>query len=177
MSDTKWSFTSAAINVLAGGCIGTIVTTFLAASWDDRREQREALQNLVVVWHGGYIGGHRDAITEWFLSPEGTGLRNAAKEDYGPALIEAFENGRSPNPSILAVAGFFRALEVCIYDERCDKDRTHTAFGADAREFYSLFGPLLRYLDCEKGYTGIEDPLLSVIRRLDSVPSGPERCN
>lgn len=177
MTTKTSSLTSSIVKVVTGGFLGTVVTTYIAAGWDHNREQRAALQNLVIVWHNGHIGGHRDNITEWLLSPSGSHLRSLPEVQYGPALIELFENNEAPGSSILAVSGFFRTLDLCIRDERCDKDRTHSAFSADAWEFYALFGPLLRHLDCEKGYTGIEDPVLSVIRRLDDVPAGPDRCN
>lgn len=170
------NLTSTLTKVATGGLVGAVVATLLAAHWDHRRERREALQNLVVVWHGAYIGNHRDSITEWLLGPIGTDLRSLPAENYGPALVKHFNSDQTPASAILAVAGFFRTLDVCIRDERCDKDRTHAAFSADAWEYYNLFGSLLRYLDCEQGYTGSEDPVLSVIRRLDDEPSGPDRC-
>lgn len=176
MTTSNRNLTSTLFKVLTGGFVGTILTTFMVAQWDDRREQREALNNMVIVWHGGYIGKHRDRITEWLISPSGVHLRSLPDDEYGPALLELFNNNETPNSAILSVAGFFRTLHACIRDERCDKERTHSAFSADAWEYYNLFGTLLRTLDCEQGYTGIEDPLLSVIRRLDDEPEGPDRC-
>lgn len=172
-NDTAWTI----IKVVTGGFLGTILTTYLAAFWDDRREQREALQNLVLVWHGGYIGAHRDAVTDWLLSPDGAELRGLSEPEYNRAIVEAFESNRSPNTAILAIAGFFRTVDICIRDERCDKDRTHAAFNANAWEYYNLFGPLLRHLDCELGYTGTEDPVLSVMRRTEKLPSSVDRCS
>ncbi|NNE53048.1 MAG: hypothetical protein HKN30_11685 [Sulfitobacter sp.] len=55
---------STILKIMMGGFVGTLVATYLAAQWEERREQREALQNLVSVWHSNCIEDRRDAIPE-----------------------------------------------------------------------------------------------------------------
>lgn len=177
MTSDQGAWLSSFLKVLTGGLVGSLAATFLSAYWEDRREQRGTLQTLVVAWHGVYQGGHRDRITEWFLSPDGVALRRLPPAERRPALVDAFLSGDAPAPAILAVAGFFRTIDICVRDERCDQAKAYAAFSQPAREFHDLLGPLLRDLDCNQGYSGAEDPILKIAKRYDAVPPAPERCN
>lgn len=164
------------IGAFVGGLAGSLLAVYLSGHWDDQRERSRSLHTLVVSWHGAYLGNHRDSISAWLLTPEGVALRGMPNAEYGPALFEAFDDGRAPSTAILAIAGYFRSIERCIVDERCDAEQTYAQFGQTAREYHDLFGPLLRYLDCEKNYSGTEVPVLHIAKNRRDVLSGPERC-
>lgn len=158
------------------GLIGTLLTTYMVVQWDKERERRGALHTLVVSWHGAYLGNHRDSISEWLLTPDGVALRDLPRAEYGPALFEAFNDNRAPATAILAIAGFFRTIDICIDDERCDSEQTLSEFAQTALDYHDLFGPLLRYLDCNKNYPDTEVPVLRTAKKRRDVLSGPERC-
>ena len=160
--------------LIGGGLIGSLLTLSIVEHWEQQREQREALQSLVLVWHSGHIGRHRDQIAEWLLGSEGRELRSLPADEYKTGLQLSVQENPRILVSVLAIAGFFRSIDICIRDDRCDSGRTLAALGPPAREFHDVFGSLLRHLDCEAGYSGTEDPLLRVARR-DALPA-PDRC-
>lgn len=153
-----WSVLS---NAAVAGILGAFLTGIIMEYIERRQQQREAVHSLLDVWYSSHIGGHRDAISRWFTTPEGAALLEVPPSQYGAALQEAAGDDTTLRLSVLEIADVFRTLDMCTESGRCSKKETTAAFGPTGQGFHRLVGPLLRYYDCELG-TKSEEPVVAV---------------
>ncbi|UWQ23114.1 hypothetical protein [Jannaschia sp. W003] len=159
-----------------GGAIASTAAFFWQEHWEQDRERREALESLIVTWHSDYIGQHRDRVSLFLLEPAGVEMRSRPPAEYGGRLTAAFARAPELVLSVSIIASFYRSVDFCIRDKRCDAERTLAAFSPSAREFHRAFAPQLRLMDCELRYDGVEDHVLAIARLEKPLPSFPQRC-
>lgn len=147
---------------LLSGLVGIVITMLVQEWFEGQREKRATLQAYVAVFHGGHLGGHKDRLLSFVLEPDTRARLGATQgeQEYAAALIGLLDDRREVAVSLIAVTEFFRAAARCGEEHRCDEQRTLEAFGLYANDFYPIFFPYLRRMDCAMGTGDAEDSVL-----------------
>lgn len=160
---------------LLSGLAGVLIAVGVQEFFEGGREQRENLQTFVTLFHDSHIGGHKDRVLGFMLERD-TQARLRATEDnksYATALLALVDSRPEVSVSLIALTEFFRATVRCAEERRCDKERTLEAFRPYVNDFYPIFYPVLRRMDCHYGTDDAED---SVLKVYSGPPVDSTRC-
>ncbi|HBS50418.1 MAG TPA: hypothetical protein DEA05_10200 [Rhodobacteraceae bacterium] len=156
--------------VVGGGLV------LLAQEWFEvGREKRDNLQTYVTLFHGDHIGMHKDRLLAFLLEPEVQARLGGARDSrsYAAEMFALLDTRAPVTVSLYALTGFFQAALRCAEERRCDEARTLEAFRLYVNDFYPVFYPALRRMDCAQGAGNAEDSLLQLY---SGPPMDGSRC-